>query len=440
MKKLLALLLALVMCLGLFAGCGGDADKGGDDAEEKNAVYIAVLEPLSGSNATNGQLACLGFDMYVEYYMETYGGIQSLDNAEIILETFDTCSDKDTAITLFEKLAEDDKYSAVIGPYQSGVGIVLAPLAIQYEFPFMVANCTSDTVMTNGENKWVYRTNIGSFDGDPGMQYLFEYLDKLLPNGLNSIAVLYNNDDWGSAALKTYTALCEMYGVEIVISEQIASDVSDLTTVVNRVKEADVDLVCTALYQDAHEMLNRTMHEYGVDKITLSMGGGTSADTFLSNMGEAAENIIQVVGWAPTYMTTDAANALNAEYRAESGQDMTQEMCWGWLGLGALIEGIEQAGSTDREAIADALYNMEVDAESGHPMFMFSYYEGVDYATEGQLNTQDGTTRYNNNQSIGDAAGQVFCQVIDGQWTVVGPERLLEDGVSPIQIPAGYYD
>ncbi len=459
MKKLIAMILALSMVLSL-AACGGgsqDEPNSGNetspvesisasgepvDSEAEpsdNAVYIAILEPMSGSNATNGELSVKGLDMYVDYYMEKYGGIQSMDGAEIILDLYDTCSDKETAITLFEQIVEDEKYSAVIGPYQSGVGIVLAPLAIEYEMPFMVINCTSDTVMTNGENKYVYRTNIGSFDGDPGMQELFTFLDEQLPNGLNSVAMLYNDDDWGSAALKITTGLCEMYDIDLVVSEQIAADVSDLTTVVNKVKNSGADLVMTALYQDAHELLSNTMYEYDCDLLTVSYGGGTSADTFLQNVGEAGENIIQVVGWAPTYMTSDEANAINDAYYAENHQNLTQEICWAWLGLGALIEGIEEAGSADREAIADALYAMDISAEDGYDMFMFSYYLGVKYATEGQINTQDGTTRYNNNEDIGDAAGQCFCQVIDGEWVVVGPQARLE-GESPISIPDSYYN
>jgi hypothetical protein len=101
---------------------------------------------------------------------------------------------------------------------------------------------------------------------------------------------------------------------------------------------------------------------------------------------------------------------------------MTMEPCWGWLGMATVINAIEAAGSADREAVADALYSLDVGADDWS--LWFSGYEGVHFATDGQTRdgfTSDNHERYNNNDKLGDTDGMVMVQVQDGQWTIVYP-------------------
>ena len=55
--------------------------------------------------------------------------------------------------------------------------------------------------------------------------------------------------------------------------------------------------------------------------------------------------------------TEDSFEAMNREglqqFEETYGMPMTMEPCWGWLGMATIINAINDAGSADREAIAD---------------------------------------------------------------------------------------
>lgn len=446
MKKTLSLLLALCMVLTLFAGCtGGKTEQPGGESNapqtsapaenssggDENVVKIGVLEPMTGASQYNGMLAIEGFEMYVDYY-NSKGGIQALDGAKIELVMADSASDPTTGVTEFERLVQMNDICAIIGPYNSSVGSATAPLAVKYQVPYMIANCTSDAVMTIGANKYVYRTNIGEMDGNPYMAYVMDYLDAHLPGGLNKIAIVYDSDDFGSASYNNFCFVAEEHGLEIALEEQITTNSTDMSTVVQKIKAADVDLVCTAIWAADHTMLTNQLVEYDCDVLVFSKGGGTSSAEYLNNVGENGKNTISTVNWAPTSAACEEALALNEAFFAEWGYDMQQESCWGWLAMAALIQAIEDAGNADREAIADALYVMDIDAETYQnpfgedAMFWFSYYTGVKYCTEGEVNTQydSDELRYNNNIKIGEGGGMAAVQIQDGKWELVMPTTL----------------
>ena len=111
-----------------------------------------------------------------------------------------------------------------------------------------------------------------------------------------------------------------------------------------------------------------------------------------------------------------------AQFKETYGYEMTMEPCWGWLGMATIVNAIEAAGSGDREAVADALYQTDVDNTDWS--MWFSGYEGVKFCTEGQTHPgygSDSGERYNQNIALGEMGGMVMVQVQDGKWTIVYP-------------------
>ena len=79
------------------------------------------------------------------------------------------------------------------------------------------------------------------------------------------------------------------------------------------------------------------------------------------------------------------------------------------------------------DALADALAATDIWKDDDDPsndwIMMFSGYEGMHFATEGQYKeVYTGGVRYNNNDRVGEMCGYVLVQVQDGDWTVVYPE------------------
>lgn len=392
-------------------GTGSDAD----------VVKVGVLLPLSGSNSYNGEQQLAGIQLYTEYINEN-GGIASLGGATIELVVADSTGTPETGLTEFERLITSENVSAVIGPYNSTVAAATAPLAIQDGVPYMITNATAENFMGDA-NKYVYRTNTGSMDGDVLMELWVEYLSEQMDGkDVEKVAIVYDSGDWGTAALNTWEGLAASSGSTVAVSESV-SNATDLSTLVNKVKSQDVDLVVLALFLSDTNLFVRQMYEYECYAPIFGIGGGVVSAEYIPNCGEMAEYSFMATPWTPAFSgVVDEALAWNEKFADQFGMDMSQEGSWGWLAMGTLCDAIERAGSAKREDIADALY--VTDIEDTHPALWFSIYDGVHFATEGQENTLegDGALRYNNNDALGETAGLIIAQVQNQEWKLVYPE------------------
>ena len=131
MKKFFALAMALVMCLGLLAGCGQDsgattsaAPTDGDAAAENTAsgesasFKFGGVGPLTGDNAIYGTAVMNGIQIAVDE-VNAAGGINGYQ-VEFSFE--DDVSDGETSINAYNKLM-DDGMQILIGPVTTGPAI-----------------------------------------------------------------------------------------------------------------------------------------------------------------------------------------------------------------------------------------------------------------------------------------------------------------------------
>lgn len=450
-RRLAALLLALCMVFALTA-CGGSGDtaapaadtadeaapaedaaealaadeaaepaddEAAEPADEGDTVKIGVLLPFSGATSYYGDVQNNGIEFCVDY-VNANGGV--LDGKQIELVIGDSASDPETGVSAFERLV-DQGVCAVVGPYNSTVAAATAPLAIQYGVPYVIINATAENFMSEA-NKYVYRTNTGSTDGDPMWGLIIDYLNAVRPDDpTDKVAVVYDEGDWGAAAVESWRANAETLGYEVVVDEAVSETTTDMSALVSKIDAADTDLVIVAAFSAATNLLCKTMADYGCTAKIAGLGGGIGDTGFIENTGDAANGALYSAPWVPSYGGAVAeAEELAAQFEAEYGYSMTMEPCWGWLGAATIINAINAAGSADREAVADALYSMDVGADDW--ALWFSGYEGVSFATDGQQRdsfTSDNKMRYNNNDLLGETDGMVLVQVQDGAWTIVFP-------------------
>ena len=123
MKKILALVLALVMALGLVA-CGdkdGEQQEGGtpNTTGEEKVVKIGVFEPLTGDNGAGGKQEVLGMQYanYVQPTVDING-----ETYKVQLEVVDNRTAAENGPSAAAELINKD-VSIVLGSYGSGVSM-----------------------------------------------------------------------------------------------------------------------------------------------------------------------------------------------------------------------------------------------------------------------------------------------------------------------------
>ncbi len=435
MKKLTALILALAMCLSL-AACAGTGSKetqtpapsnagtesqapqGGGD--EEKVVKIGVLLPFSGSSSYFGESQMVGYEHALEDFMNHYG--DTLNGMKIELVKGDTAGVADTGVTEAERLINDEKVSAIIGTYNSGTAAAIAPIAIKYKTPFMVTNAVSDVILSEDSN-YVFRSNLGDKDGASTYVKLLQWLGELRGTPITKVAILYEGTDYGQGAYNTFKdSILPAAGAEVVFGESFANNSTDLSSVLNKIKQTDAELIIPVMFLNDALLFTRQMKEYKVDIPVLAYGGGFLGDDYTSQAGEAAEYIMVSGSWIyDEDAMSDEAKEWCARFVKETGNTTANEpYANGWMGMYALLEAIARAGSADREAIATAID--ETDIPVGDRALMF-------HATFGGIKYEDFDGRYNQNSK----SGMQYAQVLGGRWKIIFP---LDESPVVFPIPA----
>ena len=129
MKKTLAIVLALVMCFGLLAACGG--------GNEGDTIKIAFIGNTTGDYAQYGVPVRNGAMLYIDQ-VNAAGGI---NGKKIVVLEYDDKGDGLEAVNAF-KQAYDKGVTAVIGSVLTGPTISLADETYPVNMPQITASAT----------------------------------------------------------------------------------------------------------------------------------------------------------------------------------------------------------------------------------------------------------------------------------------------------------
>lgn len=415
-KRLIALVTAAALCCTMLAGCGNEAESptgssetSSPDAESSDVIKIGVILPFSGASSYVGNAQYAGYEYALEDFMEHYG--DQLNGKTIELVTGDSTGVADTGVSEFERLINSEHISAAIGTYNSGVAAAIAQQAIRYQVPFMVTNAVADVILAENSN-YVYRTNMGDADAAPSYRDFITFLNEECGAGIEDVAIIYEASDFGQGAYDNFVEnVYPELGINIAMSESFTANSGDLSTIINKLRAADVDMVCPVMSENDALLFTRQMVEYGVDLPILAYGGGFIADNYIAQAGDAS-NLIMASGsyiYDPSAMSEDALAIVDEFISTTEYTQMNEAFANGWLGMYALLEAIASTGgSTDTEEIANALNDFT--AEPGDRALLFHpTMEGIIY--------EDDNGRYNQNTF----AGMQFGQIQDGEWRVVYP-------------------
>lgn len=433
MKKTLSLLLAAILSISLAAcGQGGSSQKDDSNGGEKkvaesDTIRVGVLMPNSGDAMNAGTRQRAGIELYINNYNEA-GGIKSMDGKKIEMVFADTTSKPDVGVTEIERLIQKENVSCIIGPYQSSVGAATSPVAEKYQIPYMLVNSTEDSILQKGY-KYVFRANHATGNNAEAIVEMSLAMGEKIGKKPETFAIVAENTDWGNGTLTAVTNyLNENYpDIKIVVSESYQANTADMSSIINKIKAADPDIVVPCCYVNDALLFAQQMADYQLNNTIVSSGSGFAAGDFIEKAGKNAEYIFGSTGWNSGLLPYlgEEATKLNDQYKEIMGFDMDEFSANGYLGAAVMVDAIERAASSEPAAIQAAL--LETDIQSDHPALALHPYKGIKF----------GETMGMQNQNIYSAV--TMTEILNGEFTVVYPLEMLGDQ-NPAVFPAPAWD
>jgi len=176
----------------------------------------------------------------------------------------------------------------------------------------------------------------------------------------------------------------------------------------------------------------RQMKEYEVALPIFANGGGFLQADFIEQSGDAGDYVFSASMWFPsmwkTAWDTELAKEIYDQYYEEMGWLFDESAACAWGGIWALWDALERAGSYEREDIAKAMKETNIKDEDHHMATLLFQSKSITYET---CDTAVGTKIYNQNPD----AVNVWAMIKDGEYHVVYPEHLAEEGYWQWPIP-----
>jgi len=348
-KRFLWAILFLFLIM-IAAGC----DRGAGPARGDVIVYVAV--PLSGFQANGGQTV-LGGVRLAAAEINNAGGLLGY---RVVVRPLDDESDSEVAVERAEEIrqaiAGGDRVLAVIGHLNSGQ--TLAAMEIYKDLPLVVISATaSEQSLTERNYDNFFRVNAN--DAVQARVCADFLVDRL---GASSIAVLYNNTEYGRGLATSLIENLQRRGVDVVLQIEVEEGQSLYTKEVEQIRAAAPDAIFYAGYEIEAPYLRAALVEAGVTVPMLASDGAFLAAT-IDEANGAAEGMY-VTAFAPSPRNVADSRWIEA-YQAVEYRNPDTYSVNGYVAMQVLAEAVRKASSFERAAVVNSLRSERFDSLLG---------------------------------------------------------------------------
>ena len=239
-------------------------------AQQKAPVIkVGAVYPLTGNIASTGIDCKRGAELAVDIINGKYDlnlplakteGLPNLRGAKIELVSADTKGDPRNGMSEAERLVNQEKVVAMIGAYQSAVTKTASQATERLKVPFVCSDSSSPTLTERGF-KYFFRVSPhdGTFARDQ-FQFLKD-IEKKTGQKISTIALLYENTEFGSNVGKEAQKYAKEFGYKVVADISYAANATDVTSEVGSLIKAKPDVLMHASYITDAILFTKTFKE-----------------------------------------------------------------------------------------------------------------------------------------------------------------------------------
>lgn len=351
MKKLNTFLMGASLFL---VACGGAKE----DATKSDVMKVGGLGPLTGPLAIYGVSSTNGSKLAMEEINKN-GGILGKQVEYLVL---DEKGDSTEAVTAYNRLV-DEGVVALIGDITSKPSLAVAEVAAQDNLPMITPTGTQFNITEAGSN--VFRVCFT----DP---YQGVILANFAKNNLNAktVAVVVNNSsDYSDGVAKAFMEQAEKLGLKVVAKEGYSDGDKDFRAQLTKILPTNPDVLVVPDYYEQVALITVQAREVGLKSTFIGPDGWDGVSKTLdSSAYGAVENAYFTNHYSLQDTSPKVQNFLKA-YREAYNEDPSAFSALSYDAAYMLKAAMEKAGSTDKQAVVDALKTLEYDGVTGHLTF-----------------------------------------------------------------------
>lgn len=370
MKKIFALMLALVLVFSALTACGsGPAESKAEEQQEQSGpdyskYKLAATLPLTGNNMQYG----ISYKNALTMAVDQFNAAGGFNGKKVELVIYDDKSDQTEAITVANKIIEDKDVFAVIGSFGSAVSMACAPVYNEAHMPMISPNTSHVDFPGMGE----YLLPIS-----PVSKIEMVACANLLNQkfGATELVIFHQNNDLGVSAAGILTENWESLGGTVVMTENfVPAETKDFTPTLSKIQHSGVKLVyLNGTYSDIAAILIQA-DQLGMSDVQFVSSGDVLLSEFLDLVGTKADGLI-ICATTPVYnaeVTTKdvygerVVNFMN-DYNKLYGPDSTADgfSASAFDAANIILQAALRIGTNDPKALMTEMETMDFECVSG---------------------------------------------------------------------------
>jgi branched-chain amino acid transport system substrate-binding protein len=352
-----ACLLLTLSVLSLFSvPIAGSSSKDGD------TISIGVVLPISGREGKPGQYQKEAIELAIKQINDR-GGLTANGKKYKLKEVFyDDGSDSAKSANLAERVMSSDNVTAVIGGYSTALGEAESVMPDRYGTPWLTAGAGATSIFSHGY-QYVFGTlSPISLLGSTTASFLGSLVDQgKLKKGLK-VAMAVENTDHGIDYVNGVEDWIKNHPgyFTVVFNEKFELGGSDFSGLLQKVKAAKADIFLSDAHLTDYITMQRQYLQSGMHHQILSYGARGPEVDARKALGDGVNYIFAGIWWSDKLPYPQVKQFVE-DYRQFTGRPPDSwYAATAYEAMRILAQAIEQAGTTDKTKIRDALRNTKL--------------------------------------------------------------------------------
>jgi branched-chain amino acid transport system substrate-binding protein len=280
------------------------------------------------------------------------GGV---NGEEIELTLYDDGGDPNKARTFATRLVEDDEVVAIIGGTTTGTTMSIIPVVEDAEIPFI--SLAGGIEIVDPVKEWVFKT---PHTDRMACGKIFEDMQK---QGISKIGMISGTDGFGASMREQCLDVAGEYGIEILADESYGPNDADMTPQLTNIKNTEgVQAILNPGFGQGPSIVTRNVRQLAID-LPLYQSHGVASKSFIELAGASAAEGVRLPGAAllvAELLPEDdpqkpVVTGYTEAYSAAYNEPVSTFGGHAYDAFHILVDAIKRAGSTEPEAIRDAI-------------------------------------------------------------------------------------
>ena len=331
---------------------------------QQKVIKIGAVYPLTGNIASTGLDCRRGVDLAVDIINGKYdldlqlaksAGLPNLGGAKLEIVYADTKGDPKNGMSEAERLIAQEKVVAMIGAYQSSVTKTASQATERLKIPYVCSDSSSPT-LTERAYKYFFRVSPHDAIFAHDQLVFLKDLEKKTGKKIQTVALLYENTEFGSNAGKYLKKYAQEFGYKVVADVSYSANATDVTSEVGKLVKSKPDVLMHASYITDAILFTKTFKEMGfAPKGILTMAGYIEPGYLPAVKADGNYIIIRSTFALDLAKKKPLVAKVNQLFKKKYGIDMSENAARSFMAPFVLADAINRAKTTESEAVVKAL-------------------------------------------------------------------------------------